>query len=76
MGLLWFGILKYLFLVALGLLCCAGTTHCGGGRACHCDGFPCWGTQALGALASVVAACRLQGTLASVVVAHVGLVAP
>ena len=63
MGLFWFGILNYLFLVALGLLCCAGTTHCGGGRACHCDGFSCWGTQALGALASIVAA-------------HMGLVAP
>ena len=46
-----------LFLVALGLRCCArafyscselaGTLHCGA-QPSHCDGFSCCGAQALG----------------------------
>ena len=36
----------------------------------YCPAFSCCEAQALGAQASVVAACRLQGTWASVVVAH------
>ena len=58
-----------LFLAALCLHCCvraflwlqgAGATfHCGV-WASHCGGFSCCGAQALGALASVVAARRLS----------------
>ena len=36
----------------------------------YCPAFSCCEAQALGAQASVVAACRVQGTWASVVVAH------
>ena len=46
----------FFFSAALGLRC--------GERASHCGGFSCCGARALGAQASVVAACEL------VVVAH------
>ena len=55
--------LFFLFLVALGLHCCwrafsswAGATLGWGAQACHCGGFSCCDAQALGTLASVVAA--------------------
>ena len=37
-----------------------GATHCGGARASHCSDFSCCGAQALGAWASVVAACGIS----------------
>ena len=59
-----------LFLAALGLCCCvqaflqlwrAGATLRCGVWASHCGGFSCCGARALGAQASVVAACGLSG---------------
>ena len=58
----------YLFLAALGLLCCAQAfSRCGergllccGARASHCGGFSCCGAWALGTWVSVVAARGLS----------------
>ena len=61
-----------LFMAALSLHCCAwtflsiesrGYSSCGA-RASHCSGFSCWGAWALGAQASVAAACGLSCYLA------------
>ena len=50
----------YLFMVTLGLCCCAGATlHCGA-RVSRCCGFSCCGALALGMQASVVVARRLS----------------
>ena len=48
----FYNLFIYLFLAALGLCC--------GARASHCGGFSCYGAQALGAWASVVAARGLS----------------
>ena len=57
------------FLVVLGLCCCAKafsrcnvwrTTLCWDAWTSHYSGFSCWGTEALGAQTSVVAACKLS----------------
>ena len=50
----------YLFLAAQGLCCSAWALYNCGAWASHCDGFSCRGPQALGELASVVAARGLS----------------
>ena len=63
----------YLFLAALGLLCCAwafsscgkwGLLFCCGAQASHCRGFSCCGARALGTRASVVVAHGLSCSVA------------
>ena len=69
-------IFVYLFLAALSLCCCSqafsscskqgllSTLSSCGAQASHCCGFSCWGAQAPGAWASVVALHRLSCLLA------------
>ena len=63
--------LSYLFLVVLGLCCCAWAfSSCGkwglissySVRTSHCNGFSYCKAQELGMQASLVVACRLQST--------------
>ena len=50
----------FLFLALLGLGCSVWAFSGCGGQA-SCDGFSCWGAQALGRFASAVVACGLSG---------------